>query len=282
MNLRDLRQEFADDQEFLKLCDRHEQIDLSVASLELARDYYPELDFDETLVWIEERADEIRQQTSAFGEPFSQLEYLADLLAGQHGLRGDNAAFREASGSFLNSVITSRRGIPISLSVLYMAVANRAGIDLQGVAAPAHFLTRLETIEGPLFLDAFTPGRYFRYDDCVDWLQSIADVSRRDARSGLKPVNHRTIITRMLNNLKVLYIEQQDWMRALRIQNRLLLLSPTQYASRRDLAIISLHAGLPGEALSLFRKVVSSAPESEQQMLREQMAISFREITRWN
>ena len=282
MNLQDIRQEFVEDTEFLKLCDRYEEIDLSVAALELARDYYPDLDFDHSLVWIDERADEIRQQTYSFQKPFSQIEFLAETIGTKHGLRGDNAAFQAADGSFMNSVIKTGRGIPISLSILYMAVAKRAGIDLEGVAAPAHFLTRLETIEGPVFLDAYTPGRYMQYDECVDWVQTIADVSRSEAKSGLKPVGHRTIVTRMLNNLKVLYIEQQKWEHALRVQNRLLLLNPSQYASRRDLALISLKAGYPGEALALLRKVVSVAPELEQPMLRGQITQAFNEITRWN
>ncbi len=282
MNLHEIRREFVEDREFLKLCDRHEEVDLSVAALELARDYFPDLEFDETLQWIDERADEIRQKTFSFQKPFSQIEYLAEILGHQHGLRGDDESFLHADGSFLNRVVETGRGIPISLSVLYMAVAHRSGIELHGVAAPSHFLTRMETIEGPVFLDAFTPGRYMQYDECLDWVQAIADVSRRDAKSGMKAVSHRTIVTRMLNNLKVLYIEQEKWKHALRIQNRLLLLNPSQYASRRDRALISLKAGYPGEALAMLRRIVSTAPEHEQPTLRSQIALAFSEITRWN
>jgi len=282
MNLSEIREQFPEDIEFLKLCDRHERVDLSVAALELARDYYPELDFDFTLQWIDERADEVRQEIFSSRAPAAQAELLADWLGGKHGLRGESTAFDQPGGSFLNSVIDTGRGIPISLSIAYLVVADRAGIELHGVAAPGHFLTRLETIEGPVFIDAYTPGRFLRYDECVDWIQTIADVSRRDAKSGLKPVRHRTIINRMLNNLKVLYIEKEDWARALRIQNRLLLLNPGQYGSRRDLALISLKAGRPGEALSLLRKLLGNAPPTEQDSLRQQISLAFSEVTRWN
>ncbi len=282
MNLSHIRRLFADDTEFLKLCDRHEQVDLSLTALELARDYFPDLDFDFTLQWIDERADEIRQDLFKLKSPFSQVEMLMDLLGNQHGLHGHTTAYHEAGGSYLNAVVETGRGIPISLSVAYMAVANRAGIDLQGVAAPAHFMTRLETIEGPVFLDAYTPGRFLLYDECVDWIQVVADVSRRDARSGLKPVGPRAIVIRMLNNLKVLYVEQQQWQHALRVQNRLLLLNPSQYAARRDLALISLKAGRPGEALALLQKLVHTAPEAERDSLRRQINLAFSEVSRWN
>ncbi|MCA8985849.1 MAG: transglutaminase-like domain-containing protein [Planctomycetaceae bacterium] len=282
MNLSDIREQFREDVEFLKLCDRRNEVDLSLAALELARDYYPELDFDYTLQWIDERADEIRQKIFTSRAPSGQAELLAELLGRKHGLRGESQAFLQAEGSFLNSVIDTGRGIPISLSVAYLVVARRAGIDLHGVAAPSHFLTRLETIEGPVFIDAYTPGRFLRYDECADWIQTIADCSRRDARSGIKPVGSRVIINRMLNNLKVLYIEQQQWLHALRIQNRLLLLNPSQYACRRDLALISLKAGRPGEALALLRRLLPTAPDLEQETLQRQIRLAFNEVTRWN
>ncbi|MBL4883905.1 MAG: hypothetical protein JKY95_05145 [Planctomycetaceae bacterium] len=282
MNLNDLREEFEEDQEFLKLCDRNEDIDLSVAALELARDYYPNLDFDKSLQWIDERADEIRQEIYSLHSPTSQAEFLGEILGGRHGLRGDSSAFDAAQGSFLNCVIDTGRGIPISLSVVYIAVARRAGIDLQGVAAPAHFLTRMETIEGPVFLDAYTPGRCLEYDRCLDWVQTIADISRRAAKSGLKPVNHRTIISRMLNNLKVLYVGQEQWGHALNVQNRLLMLQPTEYETRRDLALISLKAGRPGDALGLLRRLLPTAPEFEKEILRGQISEAFTEVSRWN
>jgi len=282
MNLNNIREEFEEDHEFLKLCERYENVDLSVAALELARDYYPELDFDHSLLWIDERADEIRREIYSLHSPTSQAEFLGEFLGGHHGLHGDSSAFGAAEGSFLNSVITTGRGIPISLSIAYIAVARRAGIDLHGAAAPAHFLTRMETIEGPVFLDAYTPGRCLGYDTCLDWIQTIADVSRREAKSGLKPVGSRAIFTRMLNNLKVLYVEQEQWLHALKVQNRLLLLQPSQYETRRDLALISIKAGRPGDALGLLRRLLPTAPETEKEILRSQISQAFTEVTRWN
>ncbi len=282
MNLNNIREEFEEDHEFLKLCERNENVDLSVAALELARDYYPELDFDHSLLWIDERADEIRREIYSLHSPTSQAEFLGEFLGGHHGLHGESSAFGAAEGSFLNSVITTGRGIPISLSIAYIAVARRAGIDLHGAAAPAHFLTRMETIEGPVFLDAYTPGRCLGYDSCLDWVQTIADVSRREAKSGLKPVRSRAIFTRMLNNLKVLYVEQEQWLHALKVQNRLLLLQPSQYETRRDLALISIKAGRPGDALGLLRRLLPTAPETEKEILRNQISQAFTEVTRWN
>src|SRR5262249_42463266 len=152
----DFPKDFAQDAEFKKLLGRQDDaVDLTVAALELARDAYRGIEFAPVLDWIASRGQELRGPVARAGSDEALLGELSACLAGKYGISGTSEIYEEADGSFLNRVIERKTGIPISLSVLYMAVAEQAGIALRGVAAPAHFLTCYETFDKPLFLDAF-------------------------------------------------------------------------------------------------------------------------------
>ena len=142
--------------------------------------------------------------------------------------------------AFLNRVVETGRGLPITLSILYMAVADRVGIDLRGVSAPRHFLTRFESVDGSLFVDPFARGRIISQRECVRWLCEISGLKKADVRVSLKPVGSRTIVIRMLNNLKALYIRQESWPAAWMVQHRLAALLPCSYQERHNLALISI------------------------------------------
>ena len=128
-------------------------VDLAVISLELARDAYPEMDFRPTLEWLEARAKELSGSVARARTESETLRLLGENLAEERGIFGDNDCFEKPDSSYLNRVIETGRGLPITLSILYMAVAQRVGIDLRGVSAPMHFLTRYEAVDGTLFVD---------------------------------------------------------------------------------------------------------------------------------
>jgi regulator of sirC expression with transglutaminase-like and TPR domain len=147
--------DFSQDPEFSKLLSRRQDVDLTRAALELARDAQPKLDFEHTISWIGKRAEELHTHIIRVRSDREILRELVRCLAGTHGLHGDKQAFQRAECSYINRVIETGVGIPISLSVVYVAVAQAAGLELTGVAAPMHFLTRFDTVQGPLFVDAF-------------------------------------------------------------------------------------------------------------------------------
>src|SRR5690348_17153805 len=131
----DFLEDFAADAEFRKLLGRRDDtVDLTAAALELARDGCPGLEFEPVFRWIEARAGELRGPVARAGSDEALLGELAACLAGRHGIVGSREIFEHADGSFLNRVIERKTGIPISLSVLYMAVAERTGVPLKGVA----------------------------------------------------------------------------------------------------------------------------------------------------
>ena len=140
--------------EFEKLVARRDDVDLTIAALEIARDLQPDLDFAPTLEWIRERGRELIREVAPLTDTADVLDELVNRLSGHYELGGDADCYQRSESSCLNHVIDSKRGIPISLSLVYMAVAKEIGIELHGVSAPAHFLTRAETDAGPVFIVA--------------------------------------------------------------------------------------------------------------------------------
>jgi len=274
--------DFPRDSEFRGLLARQSGVNLTGAALELARDSYPALDFQPTLDWIAARADELRPLVLQSSSEREALSLVTQSLSIEYQITGSHSAYAEADGSFLHQIIEKRRGIPISLSVLYMAVCQGAGLDLCGVASPMHFLTRVESPEGPLFLDAFAGRRILTLAETVDWLTGLTTMPPHVIVRLLEPTDTRTIITRMLMNLKVLFTRQENWSAAWPVQQRLVALGPSRYADRRDLALIALKSNRPGIAVRLLLALLKSCPEDERELLESQLGNARQQVHRWN
>ncbi len=273
---------YACDAEFWKLLTRRSDVDLTLVSLELARDAYPGLDFGATQQWIDERARELSGCVARAASEPEALRLLGECFADRHGVFGDQECYERADSSYLNRVIETGRGLPITLSVLYMAVAQRVGLDLRGVSAPKHFLTRYESVEGTLFVDPFARGRVLSKQECTRWVCGFAGLCKEDVRPALKSVGPRTIVIRMLNNLKSLYARKANWTAAWMVQHRLAALQPCSYLERRDLALISLQANRPGHAVDLLRSCLETCPPSEKTTLELQLREASAQLCRWN
>lgn len=279
----DFLKDFADDVEFCKLLGRQEEsVNLTAAALELARDAYPRLAFEPVFRWIDERAGELSGPIARAGSDEAVLGEFASCLAGKHAIAGSSEAYETADGSFLHRVIERKTGIPISLSVLYMAVAERVGVPLKGVAAPGHFVACYETIDTPLFVDAFAGGKVLTYDECVAWLEETQGVGRENVRGALAPVGPRLIIIRMLNNLKTLYAKQGEWPACWKVQHRLLALQPAAYNERRDWAVISVKAGHSAPAIAMLEDLLKTCPAEEREFLQKQQREAHGKQARWN
>ena len=274
--------DYSQDIEFNKLLAWRSDVDLTILALELARDAYPQLDFGVVVNWIRQRADDLRPVITRASSEREALQLVAKSIASDQGIVGDLRAYEESDGSFLNCVIEKQRGIPLSLTMLHMAVCRELNIDLQGVAAPRHFLSRVETPDGPLFLDAFAGCRIMNREEVLSWLTELTRLPKREISRHLKPVTARPIITRMLNNLKVLYAQREDWESAWKVQSRLAALSPSDYPERRDLALVAMRAEKTGLAIRLLNTLLRICPEEDRIGLEQHLEIAHREVHRWN
>ena len=273
--------DFSRDEHFQRLLAR-QPCSLTMVNLEIARDAYPELDFARTLEWFEQRRQELVAHFRGSHSEYEQLEVLARSIALDHAVSGSEDAYRTADGSFLNRVIETGEGIPISLSLLYMEVAERLGLTLSGVSSPLHFLTMAETATGPVFLDAYSSGRLLTEEETVDWLCKLTQLPRSQIERSLEPADDRTIVIRMLNNLRTFYAGNEDWSAAWSIQNRLVAISPGSYPLRRDLALIAVKAQQSSTAARLLKSLLKSCPDEDREFLTSQLQEAQRDIPRWN
>ena len=270
-------QQFEKDEQFMRLVRRESDVDLVVAALEIARDGQPQLDFEPTLQTIRTAVAELTRPVALAGSDRKELDLLIEYLTGELNLHGHDESFDSSDCSYLNRVTETGRGIPITLSIIYMAVANELGIPLAGVAAPSHFVTQLQTDSGILYIDPFRRGQIMDETECVEWLHELTELPCAELRPMLKPTSERKIIIRLLNNLKALFGRRDEWRSAWKVQKRLALLSPGSYREKRDLAILSLRAGRPGEAISQLESCIAVCSPEERPVLQQQLKAAHRE-----
>lgn len=270
------------DVQFMRLVRRETDVDLVMAALEIARDSQSDLDFEPTLTRLRKSVARLTHPVTQAGSDLEELKLLIRYMTEELNLHGDEDCYASADSSYLHRVLETGRGIPISLSLIYLAVANDLGIPLEPIAAPAHFLTRLPTDQGNLYVDAFDSGRIMDEDECVVWLHNLTELPVSEIRRTLKPVDERSVMIRILNNLKTVFGNQENWCPAWRVQQRLALLVPGSYRERRDLAIISLRAGRSGEAIDLLTRCIQVCPPEERPMLQQHLKLAEKQAPLWN
>ena len=273
---------FEHDQQFMRLVRRETDVDLVTAALEIARDGQNDLSFEPTRSRLQKSIARLTHPVTQAGSDVEELKLLIRHMTEELNLRGDDDCFAEPETSYLNRVLETGRGIPISLSLVYLNVANELGIPLEPIAAPSHFLTRLQTDTGHLYIDAFDQGRIMDETECVTWLHEMTELPVVEIRRSLKPVDERTILIRMLNNLKALFGSRELWVSAWRVQCRLSMLIPGSYRERRDHAILTLRAGRPGEAISLLERCLAVCPSDERPVITQHLTQAKRDVPNCN
>lgn len=162
------------------------------------------------------------------------------------GFHGDKENYGHPDNSLLDSVLRDRKGIPITLSLITMAVAETVGIKMHGIGFPTHFLVSPASSLPRFFVDPFYRGRVLNTAHLEPWFERISSQSggRMPPLSWwLKPVTARQILVRMNNNLQAAHLGQQDLKGALRCVERLLVLTPEAIEARRDRGLLRIELG---------------------------------------
>jgi regulator of sirC expression with transglutaminase-like and TPR domain len=177
----------------------------------------------------------------------AQARALSDELAGRAGFSGNTSDYYDPRNSFIDQVLERRTGIPITLSVVYLEVARRAGIAASPVGFPGHFLVGMRDGERRLALDAFHGGRWLDAEALGELLeQSGSGIRYRPELMDPTPV--RQVIARMLMNLRAIYTERGDYARLLVVFDRLIDLLPGSASERRDRGYLFARLGAPEAA----------------------------------
>ena len=194
---------------------------LDRAALLIAAEEYPALDVDAYLARIDDLADGVRARLSGDEGPASVLAAINGHLFRELGFHGNREQYYDARNSYLNDVIERRTGIPITLAVLYQAVAARLGHQLVGVNLPMHFMLAWPLAEDTLLVDAFEDGLIVTPRDCEARLAAIVGHAVQLGREHFEPVGPRMIVRRMLNNLYQIHLAEGDDRRAVAALDRI-------------------------------------------------------------
>jgi regulator of sirC expression with transglutaminase-like and TPR domain len=197
---------------------------LDRAALLVAAEEYPALDVDAYLARIDALADGARARLSGDEGPAGVLAGINGHLYRELGFRGNREEYYDPRNSYLNDVIERRTGIPITLAVLYQAVAARLGHRLVGVNLPMHFMLAWPLSSDTLLVDAFEDGAIVTQRDCEQRLAAMVGHAVRLAPENFAPVGPRPIVQRILNNLYQIHAARGDAARARAALERIRLL----------------------------------------------------------
>ena len=217
---------------------------LDRAALAIAAEEYPGLDEAACLDQLEVLASQVRRRVAGPARTAQVLAAVREVLFEEEGFRGNEKDYYDARNSYLNQVLERRLGIPITLSLLFIEVGRRVGLSLSGVAFPGHFLAKLQLGHGPeIFVDAYNGGELLTGEEVVARFKHLVHGREFDGRF-LEAVAPRQLLARMLHNLKRIYVEQGDDVRAFWIIDRLLMLNPGAMDEVRDRGLVEARLGL--------------------------------------
>lgn len=239
------------------------------AALLVARDEYPQLDWRAYRAQLDAIGRYAVDAVGAPADPIERVRGLNRVLFEHQGFAGNLLDFYDPRNSYLNDVLDRRLGIPLTLSIIYLEVGRRLGLALEGVSFPGHFLVRLGLPDGVLILDPFRRGKSIGAEELILRVRSVQGRELEDRRallSLLAPASPRSMLERMLVNLKSIYAARADQERALRVAHRLVQLQPSP-ENVRDRGIFYRAIGAHSAARRDFARYLderTDPPDAEQ------------------
>jgi regulator of sirC expression with transglutaminase-like and TPR domain len=259
------------------LAGRGEPIPLDRAALLLATIEYPELQFDPVLREIDSMAAELGARTvDASGELYVKRarEFLFDEL----GFQGNKADYYSPGNSCLNEVLSSRTGIPISLSVVYLEIARRLARPVYGIGFPGHFLVQFNDGIFSTYVDPFHGGEELDFGACCELARNVAGIELRGNPALLAPVGTRQIVHRMINNLRGIYFSRRAYRKALLVVNLLIDAHPDSADEYRHRAVLYLQMDQVRPAKADLERYLALSPEAADRAEVETQLASLRKF----
>jgi len=237
---------------FASLVADDSSLSLVEAAVAIAQDEFPRLDTQSVLAEIDALAVRLKQRFPADAVPVQRLRWLNRFFFQEMGFAGNVNDYHDPHNSYLHRVLSTRRGIPITLAVLYIELATQIGLTARGVSFPGHFLVKLRmqtgSQRGEVVIDPFT-GQSLSRDELDELL---APYKRHRGLQGdfdvplglfLQAASAREVVGRMLRNLKEIHRGARDWPRSLQVAQRLVVLWPSAWEERRDRGLVHAELG---------------------------------------
>jgi regulator of sirC expression with transglutaminase-like and TPR domain len=256
-----------------------EQIDLIRGALTIARTEYPELDIEPYVERVDELAFQAGSRITEIGDAAETIAAVNHVLFQQAGLRGNREDYYDPRNSFLNDVLDRRLGIPITLALIYMEVGRRLGFPLFGVGMPGHFLLKNYDIDGSeTLIDCFNGGDILSAQDCQQRLDEIYSGQMTLRPEFLFAVSRRQMLTRILNNLKTVYMTSRNFKKVLPLVDLVLVIYPRSPEDVKQRALLRYSLGQTKAAAEDLEEYLKMSPEASDSDEIRQTALSIRRM----
>ena len=238
-----------------------EQISLAAAALLIAACEYPDLEPATYLQQLEMMARNAGQRITSGMDPLETIIVINRYLFEEEGFSGNADDYYDPRNSFLNEVLDRKTGIPITLSTVYLEVAERLNLPLVGVGMPGHFLVKIPYFD--ILVDPFARGRILTEDDCREQMKQLLGESVPFDKSYLDAVSKRHIIVRMLNNLRSIYVNNRQFQKALSISEMAVAVHPTAAYQWKQRGALLIHLRRHGDAIRDLNRYLELEPDAE-------------------
>ena len=260
---------------FASLVQSDEHLPLLEAAASLAQDEEPTLDVAQVLGDVDRLLKRVQSRLASEADDLTRLAVLTQVFYKELGFGLNANDYYAPENSHLQEVLRTRRGIPISLAVIYMEIASQIGLDVKGISFPGHFLMKLSVKSGDIVLDPFN-GTSLSREDLEERLEPYFLNGRSPSdpplSSYLADATPRSILIRMLRNLKALFAEHPHWRQFLNVQQRLVILLPEEIIERRDRGLAYANLDCPQAALQDIEAYLSECPQaSDADLLRKRL-----------
>ena len=255
-------------QYFTSLVESDEHFPLLEAAVSLAMDEYPELDVQQVLGDVDQLLARLKRRLPADAPALQKLRSLNQFFFHDLGFAGNVNDYYDPDNSYVNAVLKTRRGIPITLAVLWLELASGLGLNARGVAFPGHFMVKVNMPKGQVVIDPFS-GQSLSRDELAGRLVPYKHRTSRDEESDmpiglyLQSATPRDIIGRMLRNLKEIHKNQEDWQRLIAVEDRLIVLQPEAWTEYRDRGLAWAVQGQAERAALDLEKYLAMAEDAQ-------------------
>ena len=255
---------------FASLVQSDDQFPLLEAAASLAQDEEPTLDVQQVLDDVARLVKRVKARMPEAADDLTRLANLTQVFYKDLGFGMNANDYYAPENSYIFDVLRTRRGIPISLAVIWLELAQALDLQAQGISFPGHFLVKVALEGGLVVLDPLT-GESLGLDNLSERLSpyrapedqfAAPDLDEGETPLGLylQACPPRDMLARMLRNLKEIFRSQEDWPRMLQVLERLVVLLPQAWDERRDRGLVHAELGHVHEALQDLRQYLEAVP----------------------
>jgi regulator of sirC expression with transglutaminase-like and TPR domain len=251
---------------FSSLVRQDDSIPLFESALALGQAAYPNLDFSACQIEMDTLALRLKQRLSGDASHIQKLRMLNHFFFQELTFAGNINNYYDPDNSYIHQVIHSRRGIPISLAIIYIELGQQIGLNMKGISFPGHFLMKLSVQSGDIVLDPMNGASLSREDleeRLAPYLQQQEYGDELPLAAYLRAAHPREILARMLRNLKAIFTEAKRWQELLDVQERLVILLPDEITERRDRGLAYANLTEPQAALDDIEAYLALRPDAE-------------------